>query len=115
MKRLLREKPGKLWGVCPHCSANLRPGIRIRPPYLNCPFCGVPIMPIWWQRIPWVILGFVLAFGFPALVGFRGWDAFFLGLFLLFPATVFAYMIVFTTVPPKYVRRHETTTTLFGG
>jgi hypothetical protein len=92
---------------------DLRPGIKLGPPYLKCPFCGAPIMPIWWQRIPWITLGFFLAFAVPASFGLGLWDAFLAGLLLLFPATVFAYIVVFTTMPPKYVRRYDTVTTLF--
>src|SRR6266404_2987430 len=113
MKRLPSEDSGKPWAACPNCSVDLRPGTKIGPPYLNCPFCGAPIIPIWWQRIPWVTLGFFLAFAVPASLGLGGWDVFFSGLLLLFPATVFAYIIVFTTIPPRYVRRHGAITTLF--
>ena len=70
-------------------------------------------MPIWWQRIPWVALGFFLAFMLPAWLGLGGWDTFVAGLFLLFPTTVFAYILVFTAMPPKYVRRDGAITTLF--
>ena len=107
------KNPRRMWSACPNCSLDLKPGIKIGPPYLKCPFCGEPIMPIWWQRIPWVALGFLLAFGVPSSLGLGGWDEFIAGAFLLFPATVFAYLVVFTTIPPKYVRRHEAVSTLF--
>src|SRR5947208_817666 len=101
------------WSACPNCSVDLRPGIKIGPPYLNCPFCREPIMPVWWQRIPWVTLGFLLAFGVPFSLGLGGWDAFVAGALLLFPAAVFAYIFTFVTMPPKYVRRQDTVMSLF--
>ena len=59
------------------------------------------------------MLGLLLAFAFPSWVGLAGWDVFFVGLFCYFPATVFAYILVFRATPPKYVRRKESFTTLF--
>ena len=110
-----KNKTRSSWGACPNCSVDLSAGVKIGPPYLKCPVCGVPILPIWWQRILWVTLGFFLAFMLPASLGLGGWDIFFVGLLLLFPATVFAYILAFTTMPPKYVRQKETFTTLFRG
>jgi|SRR5271167_55043 len=104
-----------MWGTCPNCSADLSEGTRTRPPYTNCPFCGAAIQPVWWQRIIWVAVGFFLAFAFPAWLGLTGWDVFVAGLFCWFPATVFAYILVFKTMPTKYVRQKETFTTLFQG
>jgi hypothetical protein len=101
------------WSGCPKCSIDLGAGVRTRPPYENCPYCGAPIIPIWWQRIPWVVLGFFLAFAAPASVGLSGWGVIFAGLLCWFPATVFAYILVFKVMPPKYVRSSQATTTLF--
>jgi hypothetical protein len=109
---LANEHTKKAWGHCPNCSADLW-DIKSRPPYDNCPFCAAPIEPVWWQRVEWVTLGLFLSFAAPASLGLGFWDAFFAGLLLLFPATVFAYIVVFTTMPPKYVRRCEGMITLF--
>jgi hypothetical protein len=103
----------RAWGRCPNCSADFSWRLKSRPPYDNCPFCAAPIEPIWWQRVAWVTLGLFLSFALPASVGLGFWDAFFAGFLLWFPATVFAYIVVFTTMPPRYVRRHEAVTTLF--
>jgi len=107
------ESRRRQWSVCPSCSIDLGPGVMTRPPYENCPYCGAPIIPVWWQRIPWVVLGFFLAFAAPASVGLTGWDVFLAGLLCWFPATVFAYILVFKAMPPKYVRRSQGITTLF--
>lgn len=101
------------WSACPSCSADLGARMKTGPPYLECPFCGTPIMPVWWQRIPWVTLGFLLSFAVPALIGLGGLALLLSAVICLFPATVFAYIFVFSVMPPKYVRRQETFTSLF--
>jgi hypothetical protein len=58
------------------------------------------------------MLGFFLAFAVPASVGLSGWDVFFAGLLCWYPATAFAYIVVFKAMPPKYVRRNQAITTL---
>ena len=98
------------WSACSSCSADLGARMKTGPPYLECPFCGTPIMPVWWQRIPWVTLGFLLSFAVPALGGLA---LLLSAVICLFPATVFAYIFVFSVMPPKYVRRQETFTSLF--
>ncbi len=103
----------KPWSACPDCSEDLSEGIKTRPPYEKCPFCGAPIQPIWWQRVVWLSVAYFLAFAFPAWLGLRGWDVYFAGLFCFVPATVIAYIFVFKTMPPKYVRKRETFITLF--
>jgi len=70
-------------------------------------------MPVWWQRIPWVSLGTVLALGVPAYVGLRGLSLVIAALLLQFPTMVFAYVFVFTLMPPKYARQKQATLTLF--
>jgi DNA-directed RNA polymerase subunit RPC12/RpoP len=107
------EPKKKSLGVCPNCSADLRQDIKTRRPYDSCPLCNTRILPIWWQRVAVVLLGLFLAFAFPAWIGLAGWDVFFVGLLCYYPATVFAYFVVFSTMPPRYVRRRETFTTLF--
>jgi len=107
------EKPKKAWSACPACLTDLGEGIRTSPPYDACPFCAALIEPPFWQRVVWGIATLVSAFGFPAWLGLNGWDIFFLGLVCVFPASVFAYIVVFRTMPPRYVRREESFTSLF--
>jgi hypothetical protein len=90
-------------------------GYSNRPPYDTCPFCGALIETALWQRVVWGIASLVLAFSFPAWLGLSGWDVFFLGLLCVFPASVLAYILVFRTMPPRYVRREESFTSLFHG
>jgi hypothetical protein len=102
------------WSACPNCFANLRPKrLEARRPYLKCPFCGAAIAPIAWQRIPWVTLGLLLSFAIPAALGVEGITLLFAALLFWFPANVLAYILVFTAMPPKYVRRDESVRTLF--
>jgi hypothetical protein len=70
-------------------------------------------MPIWWMRIPWLALGLILSFAVPASIGLVGMTLFFAGLLCWFPANVMAYVLFFSIIPPKYMRRRETITTLF--
>jgi hypothetical protein len=109
------ENPRRPRGACPNCSADLSGSTKTRPPFADCPFCGAAIQPAWWQRVIWVAGGFFLAFAFPASLGLTGWDVFVAGLFCYFPATVFAYILAFKTMTPKYVRQKEPFTTLFHG
>lgn len=114
MKQLGAREDKGTWGACPACLADLRPKrLETRRPYLECPFCGARIAPIAWQRIPWVTLGLFLSFAIPAALGIRGITLLFAALLFWFPANVFAYILVFTAMPPKYVRRTEAVMTLF--
>src|SRR6516164_10432064 len=107
------ENSRRPWSSCPDCEADLSEGIKTRPPYDKCPFCGAPIQPIWWQRLVCVVVALFLAFAFPVWLGLIGWDVFFAGLFCTFPAMVIAHILVFKTMPPRYVRQRETHITLF--
>ena len=105
----------KAWSACPNCSRDLsaKP-VGSKPPYTYCPFCGVPLTFIWWQRILVTALGVILAYGFPALLGVRGViTLLFVGLLCCYPALVLAIILIFKTIPPKYVRKGEAVTTLF--
>jgi len=86
--------------MCPNCSVDLSESIKTRPPYDKCPFCGKLIHPIWWQRTTVALLGLLLAFTVPSWVGLAGWDVYFAGLFLFWPALVFAH-ILFCDGPAK--------------
>src|SRR5579864_2939711 len=82
--------------TCPNCRRDLaaKPLGR-KAPYTSCPFCGVQLLPIWWQRIIWTTVGTVFSFALPAFLGFKGWTVFFVGLLCWFPAFVFAGILVF--------------------
>jgi len=103
------------WSACPNCSRDLRvKPIGSKPPYTYCPFCNVPLTHVWWQRIMVTVLALILACGFPASLGIRGiMTVLLVGLFLYFPALVLAIILVFKTIPPKYVRRSGAVITLF--
>lgn len=60
-----------------------------------------------------VTLGLFLSFAIPASLGLIGATLFFAALVCWFPATVLGYILVFTVMPPKYVRQKETIITLF--
>jgi hypothetical protein len=103
------------WSACPNCSRDLgaKP-FGSKPPYTSCPFCGVPLSHVWWQRILITVLALILTFAFPASLGVRGIMALiFAGLFCCFPALVVAIILIFKIMPPKYVRKSEAVTTLF--
>ena len=118
-ENLAARKDKKAWAVCPNCSSDLRPrNGESKRPYLNCPFCGAPIMPIWWMRIPVITLSLILSFGIPAALRLVGATLFFAGLLCWYPAFVMAYVLFFSTVPVKYMRRKENytmPTSLFKG
>ena len=101
------------WSACPNCNTDLREGVKTRPPYDKCPACGTAIEPIWWQRLLWVLLGLLLSFALPAWLGMGSLLLIFGALICEFPAHVIAYILVFKTIPPKYVRHEEAFTTLF--
>jgi hypothetical protein len=101
------------WSICPNCSVDLGSKIDAVLPNFNCPFCRASVQPVWWQRITWVILGVFLAFAFPVYLGLGGWDVFFAGLLLVYPATLVASNIIFRIMSPKYVKKREPVLTLF--
>jgi hypothetical protein len=108
-------KEKRAWAACPNCSRDLgaKP-IGSKPPYTYCPFCGVPLSEIWWQRILVTALALILTFTFPASLGIRGiMPLLFAGVLCVFPALVVAMILIFKVIPPKYVRKSEAVTTLF--
>src|SRR5216683_2006856 len=108
-----REK--RPWSACPNCSVDLRSkGLERKPQYLEaCPFCGVPIVPVWWQRTIHSIVALVLALAIPAYLGLgKGVTLVFSAVLFCFPAMLLAQILVITTIPPKYVRKGQTVTTL---
>lgn len=107
------ENSRRSWSACPNCSTDLGEGIKTQPPYLKCPVCGTPIQPIWWQRLLWLLLGLLLSFGIPAWLGMGGLLLLFAALICEFPALVIAYIFIFKTMPPRYVRQEPTFITLF--
>jgi hypothetical protein len=108
-------KKRRAWSVCPNCSRDLGADpIGSKPPHTYCPFCGVPLTHVWWQRILVTVLALILAYGVPASLGIRGiMTLLFLGLLLYFPALVLAMILIFKVIRPKYVRKSEAVTTLF--
>jgi hypothetical protein len=111
----IAPKEKTAWAGCPNCSRDLgvKP-IGSKPPYIYCPFCGVPLTHVWWQRILVSALSLILAYGLPALLGMRGvMTLVFVGLLCWYPALVVAIILIFKTIPPKYVRKSEAVMTLF--
>src|SRR2546425_13091893 len=108
-------KKRRAWSACPNCSRDLGANpIGSKPPYTYCPFCGVPLTHVWWQRILVTVLALILTFGVPASLGVRGIMALiFAGLLCCFPALVVAIILIFKTIPPNYVRKSEAVMTLF--
>jgi len=102
------------WSACPDCSRKLESKpIGRKPPYTYCPFCGVQLVPIWWQRILITALTLILMFGFPASLDIGGINLLFAGLLCFIPALVLTMILVFKTIQPKYVRKPGAVMTLF--
>src|SRR5690242_21931592 len=104
------------WSACPNCSADLKAkGMERKPQYLQeCPFCGGPIVPVWWWRSLLSILALALALGIPAYLGLgRGVTLVFLAVLFCIPALLLAQILLINTIPPKYGRKGQTVTTLF--
>ncbi len=104
------------WSACPNCSADLKAkGMERKPQYLEeCPFCSVPIVPVWWWSTLRSIVALVLALAIPAYMGLgKGATLVFLAVLFCFPALVLAQILLITTIPPKYVRKGQTVTTIF--
>ena len=102
------------WSSCPNCFRDLaaKP-FRSKPPYTYCPFCGVALTHVWWQRIVCTVLVCVIASVVPAALGIRGLALLFAALVCFFPALVVAMILVFKTMPPKYARKSGAVMTLF--
>ena len=81
--------------------------------YTNCTACGVPLTPVWWQRIPMYAICLTFAFGLPELLGVWGIALIFAAAVFLYPAMILATFLLLKTVPTKYVCRNETVTTIF--
>jgi hypothetical protein len=103
------------WSACPHCSVDLKAkGMERKPQYLErCPFCGAPIVPVWWQRLAVAVFALVLTFAVPASLGLVGATLFFAGILCFFPTLLLAQILLINIIPPKYVRKEQTVTTLF--
>jgi hypothetical protein len=87
-----------------------------RPQYLEeCPFCGVPIVPVWWYRTLHFIVALVIMLAIPAYLGLgKGVTLVFpWALLFCFPAMVLAQIVVISVIPPRYVRKSKAVTTLF--
>src|SRR6266566_763014 len=91
-------------------------GLERKPQYLEeCPFCGVPIVPVWWQRTLHSIVALVITLAIPAYLGLgKGLTLVFpWALLFCIPAMLLAQILVITIIPPKYVRQRQSVTTLF--
>src|SRR5271168_975266 len=57
-------KERRAWSACPNCLRDLgaKP-FGSEPLYTYCPFCGVPLSHIWWQRILVTALALILTGG----------------------------------------------------
>ena len=111
---IVRKKRETAWAACPNCSSDLGPsGREKRPPYDACPFCGVLLIPVWWQRILVIAVALVLSFTVPACLSLVGTTLLFVGILCTFPALLLAHILVFMTMQPKYVRKSEAVMTLF--
>lgn len=86
-----------------------------KPQYLEeCPFCGVPIVPVWWWSTLRSIVALVLALAIPSYFGLgKGGTLVFLAVLFCFPSLVLTQILLITTIPLKYVRKGQTVTTLF--
>jgi hypothetical protein len=100
------------WSACPNCLEDLgtKP-VGHKPPHTYCPHCGVALVPIWWQRYLFATIGVILSLVFPAILGIRDIMGLLLaGLLCVYPAIIFAYILVFKMIPPKYVTKDEVLT-----
>ena len=101
------ERSGRPWSACPNCFTDLRATPT------HCPFCGVEIAFVWWQRVVVSTLGLFLTFAIPASLGAGGFALIFVAVLTVFPSLVLATILVFKTIPPKYVRKPGVPITLF--
>jgi hypothetical protein len=99
---------------CPNCLADLkRRGSEREPPYEVCTFCGVSLVPIWWQRLLVVGVALVLSFVAAACLSLVGLTLLFVTILCMFPALLLAHVLVFMTIQPRYVTKSEAVTTIF--
>jgi hypothetical protein len=95
----------RLWSACPNCSVDLKAkGMELRPQYLDkCPFCGVPIVPVWWWSMLRSIVGLVIMLAIPAYLGLgKGLTLVFPWALLFFiPAMLLAQIVVITIIAPR--------------
>jgi hypothetical protein len=109
----LTETKKRAWSSCPVCSKDLgRKAYGSFCPYSNCPYCGAPLLFVWWQRVLATALAVVLAYGVPALLGIQGYTLLLVGTLFLFPAFTQGILIYCAILPSKYVRRDGAVTTL---
>lgn len=108
-----RTSKVNLQSECPNCSLDIGfKGLdrRLRD---KCPYCGEPLLPVWWQRLLIAILGLLLSILGAASLGLSSLALLLAALVCWFPATALAYILVLSVIPPQYVRR-TSSMTLFG-
>jgi hypothetical protein len=110
----ITQKKEHVLADCPNCSSNFKArGSGQRALYDACQFCGVPLIPIWWQRMLVVAVALVVSFMIPVCLSLAGMTFLFVAILCVFPAIPLAHILVFMTVKPIYVRKSEAVTTLF--
>jgi hypothetical protein len=109
-----RTKIGQISSPCPNCGRDLaRKPTGTDPPRTVCPFCGVSLTFVWWQRIFIAAVALVLTFGVPWSIGTRGMALVLAGLFFCYPSLVLAIILIFKVLRPRYTIRAGSVTTLF--
>jgi hypothetical protein len=102
--------------TCPHCRSDLLSQLsRMRHP-LQCPFCREPIEFSFLHRLLMCVGGLFLSFMAAGVLGLAPIDSILLLLLLpvlLIPAMALAHGLLLFLMPPTFVQRHTTITTLF--
>lgn len=102
--------------TCPNCRSDLRfEVLRMKHP-LQCPICREPIDYSFLHGLLMAVGGLVFSFvavGILADWGLKGFILVLLLLVFLFPGSVLAHGLLLFLMPPTFVRRQPTITTLF--
>jgi|SRR5690348_9897076 len=101
------------WSACPTCKLDLGGSDSNYKVYNQCPHCNEGLVPVWWQRGLVALIAVLFAFALPAYFRLAGATLLFAGCFFMLPALMLAHVFFFMAVPPKYVRKGASVTTLF--
>lgn len=111
---IARPEKAKAWSACPNCLLDLRAkAFGGKPLYDSCPFCGVKLTFVWWQRLVVTIGALILAYAVPAVLGARGLPLLFFGFLCYWPALVAVMFLFVRVIPTKYAKEGELVQTLF--
>jgi hypothetical protein len=101
--------------TCPNCGSDLTfSALGTRQLYDRCPSCHIPLRLVWWQRISAAVLSLLVSLLIPIYAGVADSMVILIVTALcFFPASVFVYIFLFITVPPKYEKNDDTTVSLF--